>query len=223
MLVMNHQTTTDPLRRLLTPENCALALIDHQPWVAFAVQSHDKQQMMDNVAGLAEAAQILAVPTVLSTVMAKVANDPIFPAIQAAFPEQEPIDRTVTNAWQDPAFVAAIEGTGRRKLVMAGLWTEVCLAQTVLSAIDAGYEVYFVADASGGMSAEAHEAAKQRMIQAGAVPMTWFAVLAEWTRDYSGPAFAAVTPVAKEYGGGVALALQYTEAMFGAFAGAAQR
>lgn len=122
---------------------------------------------------------------------------------------RQPIDRNNTNAWSDERFVAAIAATGRTKLVVAGLWTEVCVAQTTLSAIRAGYEVYVVADASGGVSVEAHERAMQRMIQAGAIPMTWQAVMAELCPDNSTPEYQRLYPVEIQNGQGVSFAVQY--------------
>jgi nicotinamidase-related amidase len=133
----------------LTLENSALVLIDHQPMVAFMVQSIDQGLLINNVAALARAAKALGVPTVLSTIGAKgsVLVDPIFKEISDAFPEITPIDRTSTHAWSDPHFRAAVDATGRKKLIMAGIVTGVCLAQSALAALKDGFEVYFVSDA----------------------------------------------------------------------------
>ena len=195
----------------LTIQNSAVVLIDHQPWVAFAVESIDKNILINNVTGLALAAKTLGVPTVLTTVGAKgsVLADPLFSQISDLFPQVTPVDRTSTNAWSDPSLRAAVNATGRKKLIIAGLWTEVCLAQTVLSALKDGFEVYFVSDASGGVSKEAHEDAKARMIQAGARPMNWMGVVAEWTPDYTSPERNALTDALLRHGGGVSLAVQY--------------
>jgi nicotinamidase-related amidase len=195
----------------LTIENSAVVLIDHQPWVAFAVESIDRTVLINNVTGLALAAKTLGVPTVLTTVGAKgsILADPLFTQISDVFPDVTPVDRTSTNAWSDPNLRAAVEATGRKKLIMAGLWTEVCLAQTALSALKDGFEVYFVSDASGGVSKEAHEDAKARMIQAGAKPMNWVSVVAEWTPDYTSQERNAVTGALVRHGGGVSLAIQY--------------
>lgn len=188
-----------------------LCLIDHQPWVAFPVRSIAPEQLTNNVLALAKTAQALGVPTVLSTINAEGGplRDPLFAGIAETFPDLAPIDRTNTNAWSDPRFVAAIEAAGNRDLVMAGLWTEVCLAQTALSAIRAGYAVWFVSDASGGLSPEAHERACQRMIQAGARPMTWFAVAAEWAPDNTAPEYQRMYPITLQHGGGVQWAVEY--------------
>jgi nicotinamidase-related amidase len=195
----------------LTIENSAVVLIDHQPWVAFAVESIDRTVLINNVTGLALAAKTLGVPTVLTTVGAKgsILADPLFTQISDVFPDLTPVDRTSTNAWSDPNLRAAVEATGRKKLIMAGLWTEVCLAQTALSALKDGFEVYFVSDASGGVSKEAHEDAKARMIEAGAKPMNWVSVVAEWTPDYTSQERNAVTGALVRHGGGVSLAIQY--------------
>lgn len=195
----------------LTIQNSAVVLIDHQPWVAFAVESIDKNVLINNVTGLALAAKTLGVPTVLTTVGAKgsVLADPLFSQISDLFPQVTPVDRTSTNAWSDPSLRAAVNATGRKKLIIAGLWTEVCLAQTVLSALKDGFEMYFVSDASGGVSKEAHDDAKARMIQAGARPMNWLGVVAEWTPDYTSPERNALTDALLRHGGGVSLAVQY--------------
>ena len=195
----------------LTIENSAVVLIDHQPWVAFAVQSIDHTVLINNVTGLALAAKALGVPTVLTTVGAKgsVLADPLFTQISDVFPGVTPVDRTSTNAWSDPNLRGAFKATGRKKLIMAGLWTEVCLAQSVLSALRDGFEVYFVSDASGGVSKEAHDDAKARMVQAGGKPINWMGVVAEWTPDYTSPERMSLTEALLRHGGGVSLSAQY--------------
>ncbi|MDB5450698.1 MAG: hypothetical protein JWQ52_1826 [Phenylobacterium sp.] len=198
----------------LTIENSVLVLIDHQPWVAFAVQSIDRGLMINNVAALAQAARDLGVPTVLTTVGAQgsILVDPLFKEIADLFPEVTPIDRTSTHAWSHPQVRAAIDATGRKKLIMAGLVTEVCLAQSVLAALKDGFEVYFVSDCSGGITTEAHEDAKVRMTQAGARPMSWLAVTSEWTPDYTSPERAALANVTAQRGGAAALMFDYVMA-----------
>jgi len=195
----------------LTIQNSAVVLIDHQPWVAFSVGSIDKGELINNVTGLALAAKTLGVPTVLTSVGAKgsVLADPLFSQITDVFPEVTPVDRTSTNAWSDPNLRSAVDATGRKKLVMAGLWTEVCLAQTAISALKDGFEVYFVSDASGGVTKETHEDAKVRMIQAGAKPISWTGVVSEWTPDYTSPERNALTDALIRHGGGVSLSIQY--------------
>jgi nicotinamidase-related amidase len=197
-----------------TPSDSVLVLIDHQPFVAFPIESHARRDIVNNVTAVAKAARVLGVPTILTTIAGKSGPlaDPLFSALRALFPDVEPIDRSNTNAWSDPAFVAAVERTGRRKLVMAGLWTEVCLAQTTISARKAGYEVYFISDASGGMSREAHDDAKVRMVNAGATPMTWMATIAEWCPDNSSPEYARLYPIVIEHGGGLGISVEYVVA-----------
>jgi nicotinamidase-related amidase len=182
---MNHQP--DPkagLEALLTPDTCALILIDHQPFQVAGLRSHDPASMVNNVVGLAKAAKAFGVPTLLTTVL-EARGGYLLKPLQDVFPDQKPIDRTFINAWEDPRVVAWVEQTGRKKLVMAALWTEICLAMPAIQALGEGYEVYIVTDASGGVSVEAHEMAIQRMVQAGAVPITWMVLGAELQRDWA--------------------------------------
>ena len=173
----------------LTTENSAVVLIDHQPAIAMISPSLRTEVLVNNVAGLAHAAKALKVPTVLTTVGAKgsILADPIFKEISEAFPDVTPIDRTTTHAWSDPRVRAAIDATGRKKLIMAGIATEVCLAQSVLAALKEGFEVYFVSDCSAGVTQEAHDDAKARMTVAGAKPINWLAVISEWTPEVMSP------------------------------------
>ncbi len=206
-----------PSARLLTPQNSALILIDHQPQMAFATRSIDIVELRNNVTGLAKAAKVFGVPTLLTTVAEKSFSGPLFPELKAVFAEQTPIDRTTMNAWEDERIPQWVAGTGRKKIIIAALWTEVCLIGPVLSALEEGYEVYFVADASGGVSDEAHAMAIERMIQAGAVPTTWLQVMLEWQRDWARQeTYDAVTGIAKEHGGGYGLGIIYAKDMFGA-------
>ena len=201
--------TTNPNE--LTIENSVVILIDHQPWVAFAVHSIDPGLMMNNVVGLAQAARDLGVPTVLTTVGAKgsVLVDPIFKEISELFPGVNPIDRTSTHAWSHPEVRKAVDATGRKKLIMAGLVTEVCLSQSVLAALKDGYDVYFVSDCSGGITPEAHEDGKARMVQAGARPMSLWSVLSEWAPDYTSAERQALGDVTMRRGGLVTLLGEY--------------
>ncbi|UJW77595.1 hydrolase [Rhizobium sp. SL42] len=199
---------------LLTPENHALLLIDHQPQMAFATRSIDIAELRNNVTGLTKSAKAFNVPTILTTVAGQSFSGPIFPEIQAVFPEQTPIDRTTMNSWEDQRVVDAVAKSGRKKLVVAALWTEVCGVMPVLSAIDQGYEVYFVTDASGGISNEANDRAIERMVQAGAHPITWVQYLLELQRDWArGETYAAVTDIAKEHAGGYGLGIFYAQTM----------
>lgn len=198
----------------LTKDNCAFIFIDHQPFVAFPVQSITPDLLTNNVTGLAKVAKALDIPVVLTTISGKGGplNDPLFVQISELFPEIEPIDRRNTNAFATPEFVAAVEKIGRKKLIMCGLWTEVCLAQSVLTALKKGYEVYFVSDCSGGLSVEAHQDAKQLMIQAGAKPMTWQAVMAACCPDSTAPEYYGLYDVVIKHGNGVSYAVQYVMA-----------
>ncbi len=195
----------------LTLDNCVAAFIDHQPFVAFPVRSISPDSLVNNVAGLAKVIKTLRVPTVLTTILAEGGPlaDPLFQQLQSVFPDQKPIDRVNTNSWADPGFVAAIKATGRRKLILSGLWTEVCVAQTALSALADNYEVYVVSDASGGVSVEAHQYGMQRMIQAGARPLTWMALMAELCPDNTAPEYQSLYPIVTEHGDGVGVAVQY--------------
>lgn len=205
-----------PSPRLLTPDNHTLLLIDHQPQMAFATRSIDVAELRNNVTGLGKSAAAFKVPTILTTVAEKSFSGPIFPELQAVFPNQKPIDRTTMNTWEDQRVVDAVRKTGRKKVVMASLWTEVCLLEPALSAIDEGYEVYIVTDASGGVTKEAHDMAVQRMIQAGAQPMTWIQYLLELQRDWArGETYGAVMGIVKEHAGGYGLGVIYAEKMFG--------
>lgn len=198
----------------LNADNCAFVFIDHQPYVAFPVRSIDPTVLIQNVTGLARSGRALGIPTVLTTIGAKGGPlvDPLFSQLAAVYPEVQPVDRHNTNAMADPSFVAALEATGRRKMVVSGLWTEVCLAQTVITMLATGYEVFFVADCSGGLSVEAHEEAKRRMTQAGAVPMTWLAVLSEIAPDFTTPEFQSLLEPTADHGQALAWNVQYTRA-----------
>jgi nicotinamidase-related amidase len=195
----------------LTVDNSALLLIDHQPAVALVAPSLRTDVLVNNVAGLVKAAKVLNVPTVLTTIGAtgSVLADPIFKEIAEVFPDVTPIDRTSTHAWSHPEVRAAIERTGRKKLIMAGIATEVCLAQSVLAALKEGFDVYFVSDCSSSTSQEAHEDAKVRMTMAGAKPINWVAVLGEWAPDYTSPERAATGELLARHGGALAMLTDY--------------
>jgi nicotinamidase-related amidase len=189
------------LQALLTPENSALILIDHQPFQFAGLRSHDTQTIVNNVVGLAKSAKVFGVPTLLTTVIEERGGYIIKP-LQDVFPEQKPIDRTFINTWEDARVVEWVKKSGRTKIVMAALWTEICLAMPVIQALGEGYEVYIVTDASGAVSLEAHEMAIQRMVQAGAVPITWMVFSAELQRDWARTDTAgAVAQILVEHGG----------------------
>jgi len=172
------------LEALLAPDNCVLILIDHQPFQFAGLRSHDTQTIINNVVGLAKSAKVFGVPTLLTTVVERQGGYLIKP-LQDVFPEQTPIDRTFINTWEDARVVDWVKKTGKKKIVMAALWTEICLAMPAIHALGDGYEVYIVTDASGGVTLEAHEMAIQRMVQAGAVPITWTIFGSEMQRDWA--------------------------------------
>lgn len=180
----NPDATKVGLDALLTPENCALILIDHQPFQMTGLKSHDPQTIVNNVVALAKLAKVWDVPTLLTVVLEREGGK-ILKQLQDVFPDQQPLDRTWINTWEDPNVIDWVEKTGRKKIIMAGLWTEICLAMPTIQALGEGYEVYIVTDASGGVSLEAHEMAVRRMVQAGAVPITWAVVGAELQRDWA--------------------------------------
>src|SRR5258706_7691303 len=160
------------LNALLTPENCVLLLIDHQPFQLANVNSHEPTMVINNVTALARIAKVYGIPTILTTVNEE-RGGAIFKQVQAVFPDQKPIDRTFINSWEDRRVVEAVRKTGRKKIVMAALWTEMCLAMPAIHAMADGYAVYVVTDASGGVSPEAHDMGIRRMVAAGAQPITW--------------------------------------------------
>lgn len=195
----------------LTKDNSVFIFVDHQPFVAFPIQSIIPDLLINNVTGLAKVAKALEIPVILTTINAKGGplNDPLFVQLAEQFPDIEPIDRTNTNAFATPAFDEAVKKTGRKKLVICGLWTEVCLSQTVLTGLKKGYDIYFVTDCSGGVSVEAHEDAKKLMIQAGAKPINWLAVMAMCCPDNTAPEYARLYDVTIRHGNGVSYAVQY--------------
>ncbi len=201
-------------RELLSPKNCTLLLVDYQPQMLFAVHSIDGQTLINNAVGLAKAARVFKIPTILATIAEKDFSGPTFPELTAVLPKLKAIDRTSINAWEDKRIVSAVEKTGRKKLIVAGLWTELCVAMPVIHALEAGYEVYFVADACGDVSDVAHDMAVQRMIQAGAVPVTWLQVLLELQRDWARKeTYDAVLQVCRQHAGAYGVGIQYADAM----------
>lgn len=209
-----------PAEQLLTPDNHTLILIDHQPQMAFAANSIETNLLINNVTGLAKSAKAFGVPTILTTVAEETFSGPLFPTVQAVFPEQRPIDRTTMNTWEDKRITDRVNELGRNRIVMAALWTEVCGVFPVLSALDQGYEVYFVTDASGGMSERIHDDAVDRMVQAGATPITWMQYLLELQRDWARPDTYEITNrIAKDHGGAYGLGILYAKTMFGASEG----
>jgi len=196
------------LSALLTPEECVVVLIDHQPFQFANLHSHEPTMIANNVIGLAKFAKAFNVPVILTTVL-EARGGKLIKGLQDVFPDQKPVDRTYINAWQDKRIVDLVKATGRKKLILAGLWTEMCVAQPAINALGDGYDVYVVTDACGGVSEEAHDMAVRRMVQAGAVPITWLALSGEWQRDWAREStLADVARILSEHGGasGVAFA-----------------
>lgn len=200
------------IHELLSPTNSALILIDHEPQMVFGVGSMDRQLLVNNVEGLAKSAKLFNVPTILTTVAAKSFSGKILNQIQKVFPEITPIDRTTMNSWEDSNFNEAVKSTGKKKLIMAALWTEVCLAFPVLSALKEDYEVYIVVDASAGTTEQVHKTAIKRMMQAGARPVTWMQVLLEFQRDWArGETYNETLQIIKDHGGAYGVGVEYVE------------
>ena len=201
-------------RELLNPTNAALILIDHQPQMAFGVQSIDRQTLKNNTVGLAKAAKIFNVPTLYTSVETESFSGYIWPELLAVNPGVQPIERSSMNSWEDAKLVEAVKATGRKKLIMAALWTEVCLTFPALQAMDEGYEVYIVTDASGGTTQEAHDMSVQRMIQAGAIPVTWQQVLLEFQRDWAHKeTYQAVMDLVLQHSGAYGMGVDYAYTM----------
>jgi len=202
------------IHSLLTPQNCTVIFIDHQPQMTFGVANIDRQTLLNNVMILAKSARTFKVPTILTTVEAKSFSGNMWPQILGLFPGQTPIERSSMNSWEDKRFVAEVERIGRKKLVIAALWTEVCLCFPAIQAMEAGYEVYAVEDASGGTSEAAHRCAMQRVVQAGAVPVTAQQVLLEFQRDWARKeTYDAVMAIVEEHSGAYGQGVEYAKTM----------
>ena len=194
------------LNALLRPEDSILVLIDHQPYQFANLHSHEPTMIVNNVIGLAKAAKVFNVPTIFTTVIEE-RGGYLIKGLQDVFPDQKPIDRTFINTWEDRKVVDAVKATGRKQLIIAGLWTEICVAMPVIQALGEGWDVTVITDASGGTSIEAHEVAIQRMIAAGANMMTWLALAAEWQRDWARTEHAAeLTDVLIQHAAGSGIA-----------------
>lgn len=205
-----------PAPELLTPTNHTLVLIDHESQMAFAVASLPIFELRNNAAIVAGASKLFNVPTVVTTVAEKSFSGPVFPEINEFYPQATSgyIDRTTMNAWEDPNAYKAIVGKGKKRLVLAGLWTSVCIVGPALSAQAEGYEVFVITDACGDVSEEAHERAVQRMIQAGIRPLTSVQYILELQRDWArGATYKGVTDLMKRYGGGYGIGIQYAHEM----------
>lgn len=211
-LVGMSASSTD--KGLLTPDNCAVIFIDHQPQLFFGVASIDRQALLNNVLVLAKAAKIFGVPVILTAVESKGFSGSITPQLLDLFPEVRPIERTSMNSWDSREFVSAVKTTGRKNFLIAALWTEACLTFPALQMLEEGYGIYAVEDASGGASTTAHEAAIRRVEQAGAVSVTALQVLLEFQRDWSRKAhYDEVMAVVKEHCGAYGQGVEYAYTM----------
>lgn len=205
---------------LLDPRNHLLVLVDHQSQMAFATKSIDAVQLRNNAALVAKAASSFKVDTLLTTVAEKSFSGPMFDEIKQAFPNAEVVDRTTMNAWEDPRVTERVNAAGQPKIVFAGLWTSVCIVGPVLSALDQRFEAYVIADACGDVSDEAHNRAMDRMVQAGAWPMTSLQYLLELQRDWARTeSYDSTVGIAVQHGGSYGLGLVYAKTMFNAHGG----
>ncbi|WP_055589583.1 hydrolase [Peterkaempfera griseoplana] len=213
-MVNTANAKADPATSLLSPQDCVVLLVDHQPQMFFGTTSTDREGIINATVGLGKAAKVFDVPVVLTTVAARSFSGPLLTPLAELFPSVRPIDRTTMNCWEDQRVVDAVKATGRTRIVMAGLWTEVCIALASLSAVEQGYRVYVATDACGGVSVEAHENAVRRMTQSGVVPTTWLTTMLEWQRDWGRTrTYDAVTRVVQEHAGAYGLGVAYAHAM----------
>lgn len=199
----------------LTPQNSQLIFIDHQPQMAFGVTSIDRQLLKNNVVALAKSAKVFEVPTIITSVETDSFSGHTYPELLSVFPENPILERTSMNSWDDQKVRDALAENGRKKVIVSGLWTEVCNNTFAFGAmLEGGYEIYMVADASGGTSQEAHDYAMQRMIQAGVVPVTWQQVLLEWQRDWARrDTYDAVMDIVREHSGAYGMGVDYAYTM----------
>lgn len=205
---------------LLTPQDHMLIMIDFQSQMAFATKNIDAANLRNNAALIAKAAKVFKVPTILTTVAEKSFSGPMFNDITEVYPEQKLFDRTSMNTWEDEAVIEEVNRIGKPRVVLSGLWTSVCIVGPALSALDQGYEVFVISDACGDISDEAHNMSMQRMIQAGARPMTSLQYMLELQRDWARTeTYDATTGVARANGGSYGLGIIYAKAMFNASEG----
>ncbi|MEM9783316.1 MAG: hydrolase [Pseudomonadota bacterium] len=200
---------------VLTPQNSQLIFIDQQPQMAFGVQSIDRQTLKNNVVGLAKAAKLYEIPTIVTTVETGSFSGHTYPELLGVFPEHPILERTSMNSWDDQKVRDALAEAGRKKVIVSGLWTEVCNTTFALSAmLEGGYEIYMVADASGGTSVDAHNFAMDRMVQAGVVPVTWQQVLLEWQRDWARrDTYDGCMDIVREHSGAYGMGVDYAYTM----------
>ena len=199
---------------LLTPQNSTLLIIDHQPQMAFAVVSIYRQTFKNNVVALLKSAKVFKVPTILTSVETESFSGYMWPEILEVFPDNDVLERTSMNSWDDQKVRDTVAATGRKKLILSGLWTEVCINMCAFSAMADDYELYVVEDACGGTSEMAHRASMDRMIQAGVVPVTWQQLLLEWQRDWARKeTYDTTLAVVKEHSGAYGMGVDYAYTM----------
>ena len=206
---------TDSKLEVLTPTNCQMIFIDQQPQMAFGVQSIDRQVLKNNTVALAKAAKVFNIPTIITTVETESFSGHTYPELLDVFPEHDILERTSMNSWDDQKVRDALAKNGKKKIVVSGLWTEVCNNSFSLCAmLEGDYEIYMVADASGGTTKETHDFAMQRMIQAGVIPVTWQQVMLEWQRDWARKeTYNAVMDIVKEHSGAYGMGVDYAYTM----------
>src|SRR5882672_6846792 len=212
---LRRQPMANPKLEVLTPQNAQIIFIDHQPQMAFGVQSIDRQTLKNNVVALAKAAKVFKIPTTITSVESQSFSGYTYPELLDVFPNKPVLERTSMNSWDDRKVRDALSANGRKKVVVSGLWTEVCNNTFALSAmLEGGYEIYMVADASGATSKEAQDFSMQRMIQAGVVPVTWQQVLLEWQRDWARrDTYDAVMAIVREHSGAYGMGVDYAYTM----------
>src|SRR6201991_5306337 len=213
---MSLTATPTPGNTLLTPRDHALIMIDFQSQMSFATHSIDAITLRNNAGLAARAAASFKVPTILTTVAAKTFSGPMFNEVTDPFPGQALLDRTSMNTWEDAAVIKKINEIGKSRIVLAGLWTSVCIVGPALSALDQGFEIYVIADACGDVSDEAHGRALDRIVQQGARPMTSLQYLLELQRDWARTdTYNETVEISVTHGGGYGLGLIYAKTMFG--------
>lgn len=217
---MTITATPTPGKTLLNPTDHALVLIDFQSQMAFATKSIAPELLRNNAALVANAAAGFNVPTILTTVAEKSFSGPMFSEVTDPFPGQKLLDRTSMNTWEDAEVIREVNRIGKKRIVLCGLWTGVCIVGPALSAIEQGFEVFVLADACGDVSDEAHNRAMDRIVQAGAQPMTSLQYLLELQRDWARTeTYDSTTGIAKKWGGAYGIGINYAKTMFGASEG----
>jgi nicotinamidase-related amidase len=213
-MAQNNRRAKRSEKGLLTPDNCVVAIIDLQPQMLFGVANFDRQTIINNNVALLKAAKVFDVPVVLSTVETKSFSGNMWPQIRAIVPNQTPIERSSMNSWDDKNFVTAVEKSGKKKIVLSGLWTETCVALPTVQAIHDNYEIYVVEDCCGDVSQLAHDNAMKRVIQAGAKPVTALSVMLEWQRDWAErDTYDAIMDIVKSHFGAYGVGVEYAYTM----------